>query len=95
MSDTTDTAPTVTDPVVDIITVALARVLRRDAADITPETRLFQDLGLDSTTVLELLMDIEGELCIELDADTLEQDHFETVNSLAGYVRGQLGEEDA
>ena len=40
-------------------------------------------------------MDIEGELCIELDADTLEQDHFETVNSLAGYVRGQLGEEDA
>ena len=95
MSDTTDTMTTATDPVVRAVIAALARVLRRDESGISPETRLFQDLGLDSTTVLELLMDLESEIDIELDADTLEQEHFETVASLAEYVRSQLSEGDA
>lgn len=90
MSDTTATSANTTDPVTATITAALARVLRRPENDITPDTRLFGDLGLDSTTVLELLMDMEGEFDIEFDADTLEQDHFETVTTLAGYVRDQI-----
>ena len=77
------------DATVDSVTVALARVLKRDAATITGTTRLFDDLGLDSTTVLELLLELENDLGVEFDADTLEQHHFETVGTLAGYVIAQ------
>ncbi|MFI5776801.1 acyl carrier protein [Nocardia sp. NPDC051570] len=52
--------------------------------------RLFDDLGLDSTSALELLMRIEDETGIEFDDDTLEQQHFETVGSLVGYTLEQL-----
>ncbi|WP_019435801.1 acyl carrier protein [Streptomyces sp. AA0539] len=65
---------------------ALARVLKKDPAEITPESRLFDDLGLDSTSVLELLVELETELDGELDADSLEQEHFETVASLSRYL---------
>ncbi|GAA1314923.1 acyl carrier protein [Pseudonocardia xinjiangensis] len=54
------------------------------------DTRLFDDLGLDSTSALELLMRIEDETGIEFDDDTLEQQHFETVGSLVGYALDQL-----
>lgn len=74
---------------VDSVAAALARVLKRDAETITESSRLFDDLGLDSTSVLELLLELEDELGTEFDADTLEQHHFETVGSLATYVHSQ------
>jgi acyl carrier protein len=54
------------------------------------DKRLVDDLGLDSTSALELLMRIEDETGIEFDDDTLEQRHFETVGSLVGYTLDQL-----
>lgn len=54
------------------------------------DMRLVDDLGLDSTSALELLMRIEDETGIEFDDDTLEQRHFETVGSLVGYTLDQL-----
>jgi acyl carrier protein len=54
------------------------------------DTRLFDDLGLDSTSALELLMRIEDATGVEFDDDTLEQQHFETVGSLVGYTLDQL-----
>lgn len=74
---------------VDSIAAALARVLKRDAEGIGESTRLFEDLGLDSTSVLELLLEVEDDLGVEFDADTLEQHHFETVGTLAAYVTAQ------
>ncbi|WP_330240995.1 acyl carrier protein [Streptomyces sp. NBC_00525] len=68
------------------IIAALTQVLKRDLPEANGDTRLFDDLGLDSTSVLELLMAIEDELSLEFDTDTLEQHHFESVGSLAGYV---------
>src|SRR5262249_35369874 len=62
--------------IVSSVAAALARVLGRDAATVTPSSRLFDDLGLDSTSVLELLLELEDELGVEFDADTLEQHHF-------------------
>ena len=78
--------------VVDSGATALARVLKRDAATITEPTRLFDDLGLDSTSVLELLLELENDLGVEFDADTLEQHHFQTVGTLAVYITAQLAE---
>lgn len=89
-TESTATGSAPDDKVVSTIVEALARVLKRDTAGIEPQTRLFDGLGLDSTTVLELLMELEGALGVDFDADSLEQDHFETVETLAGYVREHL-----
>jgi acyl carrier protein len=68
------------------IVQALSQVLNRELTNVSSETRLFEDLNLDSTSVLELLMVIEEELGCEFDPDTLAQRHFATIGSLAGYV---------
>jgi acyl carrier protein len=76
-----------TDTVQARIVGALSQVLNRDLTDVTAETRLFEDLNLDSTSVLELLMVIEEDLGCEFDPDTLQQAHFATIGTLTGYVR--------
>jgi acyl carrier protein len=53
------------------------------------DTRLFDELGLDSTSALEVLMRIEDETGIEFDDDVLVQ-HFDTLGSLVGYTLEQL-----
>ncbi|NNN31053.1 acyl carrier protein [Streptomyces sp. S3(2020)] len=72
---------------------SLAKAMQVDAATITENSRLFDELGLDSTTVLGLLMTIEEELGIEFDTDDLEQRHFESVGTLAALVREQDAEQ--
>lgn len=72
---------------------SLAKAMQVDATTITEDSRLFDELGLDSTTVLGLLMTIEEELGIEFDTDDLEQRHFESVGTLAALVREQAAEQ--
>ncbi|WP_446750374.1 acyl carrier protein [Streptomyces sp. AC1-42T] len=72
--------------VVTRINESLGQVLNRDLEPGDDSPRLFDDLGLDSTSVLELLMRLEDELGIEFDTDSLEQHHFENVGTLADYV---------
>jgi acyl carrier protein len=79
-----------TEDAVRSITIALAAVLKVDPGTLNENTRLFDDLGLDSTTVLELLMEIEDDLSIEFDSDSLEQEHFETIRTLAAFAAGQM-----
>ena len=68
------------------INVALAEVLQREITGLAEETRLFEDLDLDSTTVIELLMALEDVCGVELDPETLGPEHFATVGSLADYL---------
>ncbi|MBW6436418.1 acyl carrier protein [Actinoplanes hulinensis] len=68
---------------------AVVAVLNRESVQVTEHTRLIDELGLDSTNVLELLMHLEDRLDAMIDSDTLEQDHFETVGTLADYVLEQ------
>ena len=75
------------DPVQDAVVRALSKVLGRDLHGVTAQTRLFEDLNLDSTSVLELLMAIEEDLGVEFDPDGLRQDHFASVGSLSDYIR--------
>ena len=75
------------------IGAALAEVLHREPGGIDQDTRLFDDLGLDSTTVLEVLMLLEDDLDAEFDTNTLEQRHFESVGSLADYITSEVGGE--
>jgi acyl carrier protein len=68
------------------VTRCLAEVLKRDLPDVTEETRLFDDLHLDSTTVLELLMALEESADVEFDVEELNMDDFRTVGTLADSV---------
>ena len=74
--------------VVDQIKGVLQNVLKLNATEnIKPETRLFDDLNLDSTASFELLIALEDVIPgLVIDPDTLERHHFETVGNLAQYV---------
>lgn len=75
--------------VVDAIGSALGNVLDSELPPITEDTKLF-DLGLDSTGVLELLLQLEDELGQEFDTENLEMGHFETVRALADFVSAEM-----
>jgi acyl carrier protein len=77
--------------VVAAISEALAVVLKREAPELTEDIRLFEDLHLDSTSILELLMAIEDGVGIEVDPEILDMDDFRTVGTLADYVLASLG----
>jgi acyl carrier protein len=65
---------------------ALAEVLDKDLPELTPQTRLFTDLGLDSTSVIELLMTLEDTVGLQIDPDELTHEAFESVATLTDYV---------
>lgn len=76
--------------VVEIIAAALRDVLGRELGDIGEGTRLFEDLAVDSTSVIELLMGLEDAIDLEVDADALDPEVFDTVGSLTDYVLANL-----
>jgi len=66
----------------------LQNVLKLGNLDnLTPETRLFEDLSLDSTSSFELLIALEDVVPgLVINPDTLEQHHFQTLGNLVQYV---------
>ena len=76
--------------IVERITDALSEVLKRDVSDATEDTRLIEDLQMDSTTVLELLMAVEDTLGFEVDPESLQMDDFKTVGTLADHISAAL-----
>ncbi len=49
--------------------------------------RLFEDLGLDSTSIIELMIELEESLGVVIDTENLEPDVFDTVGSLADFLQ--------
>ncbi|RFU83333.1 acyl carrier protein [Streptomyces triticagri] len=80
--------------VISAIEKGLAEVLERQLPDITEDTRLFDDLRLDSSSVLELLLLVEDSTSAAVDPETLDIDHLRTVRSFADYVEGLLAAEE-
>ena len=70
---------------------ALTEVLRRDLPVLTEDVRLFDDLNMDSTMALELLMTLEDTIGVEIDAENLSMDDFQTVGTLADYLMDAAG----
>ena len=56
----------------DVLKKVIADVLSVDEAEITMETTFIDDLGADSLDVLQIIMGIEDELKIEVDAEKAE-----------------------
>ena len=82
------------DRVVAAIRDLLPRVLKRDLDGVTPDTALMDDLGMSSTSALELMLELEEALLVEISVEDLERDDFETVGSLAAYVVRNLPSEE-
>lgn len=76
--------------IVTQVRLAICDVLSRDAAELDEQARLFEDLALDSTMVIELLMALEDTTDLKIDPDELEPEVFRTVGSLADYVENSL-----
>ncbi|MFD5649187.1 MULTISPECIES: phosphopantetheine-binding protein [unclassified Streptomyces] len=81
--------------VISAIEKGLAEVLEREITELTEDTRLFDDLRLDSSSVLELLLLVEDSTGAAVDPETLDIDHLRSVRSFADYVEELLraGEE--
>ena len=56
----------------DVLRKVIADVLSVDEAEITPETTFIEDLGADSLDVFQIIMGVEDELKIEIDAKKAE-----------------------
>lgn len=76
--------------IVNHLQISLSAVLNREVAALTPESRLFEDLAMDSTSVIELLMSLEDTMGLEIDPDELGPEVFRTVGSLTGYIEAQF-----
>ncbi|MEU8238965.1 phosphopantetheine-binding protein [Actinoplanes missouriensis] len=74
---------------VEHIRVALSVVLDREISHLDADARLVEDLGLDSTNVVELMMALEDSIGLEVDLDELEPEVFSTVATLADYMRAE------
>lgn len=70
----------------DLVVKALETTLDTPITDVSTDTSLFNTLGLDSTGVLDLLMNLEDQLGVEIDTETLDFADFATVGSLVSYV---------
>ena len=63
-----------------------AKQLEIDVADISPDST-FESLGIDSLDIVEMIMDLEGELGIELD---MEDQKISTFQELADFIESKL-----
>jgi acyl carrier protein len=71
-------------------------IVKRLFLKIAPEAiqegaSLMDAYGVDSVSLLELVVGLEEEFGITIPDEEFSLKHFETVNALASFVRGKLG----
>jgi acyl carrier protein len=72
----------------DSIRTVLPHVLRGETPDISESTRLMEDLGLSSTSTLELMLELEEDLEIQIDVEDIEQKDVASIGALADFIAG-------
>lgn len=77
--------------VVTALETALTEVLEHPVTGLSGEIRLFDDLHLDSTTMLEMLMALEESIGLVVDPEELDVDDFETVDTFTDFVLSAQG----
>jgi acyl carrier protein len=70
------------------ISAVLPHVLRGQAPDISEGTRLMEDLGLSSTSTLELMLELEEDLDVQIDVEDIEQEDLASIGALADFIVG-------
>ena len=77
------------EEIVGVIARCVDEVMSGRIPAITEDSRLVEDIDMDSLSTLELLMAIEERLGVSFDPDSVNMAAFPTVGSLADFV-GQL-----
>ncbi len=72
------------------VTAALSKMLIIDTENITPESVLVEDLGMDSYYAVELLFELEDQYNIEIPDE--EATKFKTVTDIVAYIQNRLAE---
>ena len=57
-------------------------------AEVKQESRLKEDLGADSASIMMLVMDVENEFGIEVEDDAIEK--VKTVADMAAYIEEKM-----
>ena len=81
--------PALRSRILEGIAELLPRILKRTEGDPPPtaeSTKLFDELGLSSSTTLELLLELEEELEIQIDVEDIDQRDLETIGTLADFI---------
>lgn len=86
--------PALRSQIVEHIFTLLPRVLKREVTEPTEEMNLMNDLGMSSTTALELVLELEEALEREISVEDMNREDFDTVGTLATYIAGNLIEEE-
>ena len=68
----------------DTVKEMIAAQLRADAATITEDTRLVEDLKADSANIMVMIMDLEDQFGITVEDDQIMK--LKTVGDVAAYV---------
>jgi acyl carrier protein len=58
------------------------------ATGITEDTDLFDDLGLDSLHMINFLIGAEEEFGVEVDFESLREEHLHSVRSFCAFIHG-------
>src|SRR5690606_24255039 len=72
--------------IVDHIRDLVPRLVRREIPDISEDQKLMGDLGLTSSTTLELLLELEDALEIQINVEDIDEDNAGTVGKMADYI---------
>ena len=72
--------------VVTALETALSEALEQEITGLNGSVRLFDDLHLDSTSMLEVLMSLEDSIGLEVSPEDLEIEMFESVDTLTDFV---------
>ncbi|MFD2673349.1 acyl carrier protein [Marinicrinis sediminis] len=66
-----------------IVQEVIAREVSQQPDDISADSALYETLGIDSSGIVTLLLELEQRCGIEFDMEELEPEHLATVQSLA------------
>jgi acyl carrier protein len=85
-------------PMIDRFKDVLEEVLAAKGlpvADLTVDSNLFVDLGLDSLACIDFLVELDTRLGLDIDFESLEYEHLESLTSLERALIGSRAAGDA
>lgn len=65
---------------------SISAVTSKTEFPFSDSTRIMEDIGLDSTSAMEVLMELEDRSPLEVDPNNLCVDDFETVGAFVNYL---------
>ena len=75
--------------VFDTVAQMIAKQLKMDVKDITPDKRLVEDLKADRANVMVLIMDLEDQFNLTVDDTAINT--LKTVGDVAKYIESKQG----